>query len=195
MNTTLEEKETDNKFTKRLSSLSSGELAILRRCNQNPLEDPRLFSTLGKLGILNSYDHSLVACLYAVYHRPEDIPFELENYNFGKSFRDVYDPIPTEKEKLGKYKPKNDVRFRVILSADKRDALAYRLRQAVRLIRSKNESIDFDELLKHLLSWEHPSKWVQREWAKGYYQGFIDQTMNPEVPESENETDEENEDE
>jgi CRISPR type I-E-associated protein CasB/Cse2 len=190
MNTTLEEKETDNKFTKRLASLSSGELAILRRCNQNPLEDPRLFSTLGKLGILNSYDHSLVACLYAVYHRPEDIPLELEKYNFGQTFRDAYDPIPTEKEKLSKYKSKNDVRFRAILSADKGDALAYRLRQAVRLIRSKNEPIDFDELLKHLLNWEHPSKWVQREWAKGYYQGFIDQPVSKDTEESEIESEE-----
>jgi len=184
MNTTLEEKETDNKFTKQLSSLSSGELAILRRCNQNPLEDPRLFSTLGKLGKLNSYDHSLVACLYAVYHRPEDKPIEIEKFNIGNAFRDSYDPE----------NKKQDTRFRAILSADKGDALAYRLRQAVRLIRSKNQPIDFDELLIHLLNWEHSSKWVQREWAKGYYQGFIDQVEKPEdIDESENEPEEDDE--
>jgi CRISPR type I-E-associated protein CasB/Cse2 len=184
MITTSEEKETENKFTKRLSSLTNGELAILRRCNQNPLEDPRLFATLGKLGVLESYVHSLIACLYAVYHRAEDKPMEIEKYNFGKIFKDSYDPE----------NQKQDKRFRAILSADKGDALAYRLRQAVRLIRSKNLPIDFDELLKHLLNWEHSSKWVQREWAKGYYQGFIDQTINPEDTEESEIESEEDED-
>jgi CRISPR type I-E-associated protein CasB/Cse2 len=157
-------------FIARLAKLSAGDLAILRRCNQNPLEDQRLFSTLGKVGALNIYEYALVACMYAVYHKADDIPRSIEGYNFGKAFRHAYDPD----------NKKQDTRFRAVLSAGKGDALAYRLRQAIRLIKSKEEAMDFAVLLSDLYNWEKQDKWIQRKWAQGYYEGFLDSTDLPE---------------
>jgi len=164
--------EKHRKFIRKISELSSGDLAILRRCNRNPHEDPRLFPVIGKLGVLNSYNHALIACLYAVYHKSYEEPIFEENYNFGKAFRNAYDPVPENKEQRNKYKPKQDTRFRSILTADHGDALTYRLRQAVRLIQSKNEPLDFSILLGDLFNWDNSKKRVQRKWAEGYYSGF-----------------------
>ncbi len=176
-------KEKTNKgktFINRVAKLSAGDLAILRRCNQNPLEDQRLFSTLGKLGALNTYEYAIVACLYAVYHKPDDLPRSIEKYNFGKAFRHAYDPE----------NKKQDTRFRAILSADKGDALAYRLRQAIRLLKSKDEPVDFSVLVSDLYNWEKQDKWVQRKWAQGYYEGFLDNTDLPEDNDLEDTSDE-----
>ncbi|MDH5718655.1 MAG: type I-E CRISPR-associated protein Cse2/CasB [Spirochaetia bacterium] len=151
-------------FVQRLKDLSAAELAILRRCNKNPLEEPRLFSVLGKLGALNNYNHALIGCLFAVYHKAEELPKYLENYNFGKAFRNAYDP---KNEKA-------DIRFRAILTASSRDTFTYRFRQAVRLMKSKDEPIDFSELLSDLNNWSNMRKFIQRKWAEGYYQGFHD---------------------
>jgi CRISPR type I-E-associated protein CasB/Cse2 len=172
-------------YIKRLSELSSGDLAILRRCNKNPLEDQRLFSVLGKLGALNNYNFAVIACLFAVFHKAEEQPSFITNYNFGKSFREAYDPE----------NQKQDTRFRAILMADQGDALAYRLRQAVRLIMSKDEQVDFSVLLSNLLNWESPKKWVQRKWAEGYYQGFTSpQESDAAADENDSEDEEEAED-
>lgn len=57
-------------------------------------------------------------------------------------------------------------RFIVLLDADE-DQLAHRLRQMVALL--KEYPIDFDGLLKDLLSWNHPDKCVQIKWAKEFY--------------------------
>jgi CRISPR system Cascade subunit CasB len=59
-------------------------------------------------------------------------------------------------------------RFITLLDSDQ-DQLAHRMRQAVSLL--KDFPIDFDDLLKDLLSWNHPEKWVQRRWAKDFYNG------------------------
>jgi CRISPR type I-E-associated protein CasB/Cse2 len=180
MNEVKEKVNQGKAFIQRITNLSAGDLAILRRCNQNPLEDQRLFSTLGKLGALNTYEYALVACLYAVYYNADDRPEFLDKYNFGKAFRNAYDPK----------NEKQDTRFRAILSADKGDALAYRLRQAVRFLKSKGESIDFVKLVSDLFNWEEQSRFVQRKWARGYYEGFSDQMDFPEDNNSEEDTNE-----
>jgi CRISPR type I-E-associated protein CasB/Cse2 len=176
-----EKKEFKGKlFIKRLSELKTGELAILRRCNRNPLEDERLFTVLGKLGILNRYEYALTACLYAVYHKADEKPIFIEYYNFGESFKKSYDPT----------NDKNDIRFRSILTADKGDALSYRLRQTIRLIRRRDEPIDFSILLGDLYGWERTDKKIQRKWAKGYYKN---EHQESELPDEDKQDDESNE--
>lgn len=56
-------------------------------------------------------------------------------------------------------------RFLALLDAD-RDQIAYRLRQAVLLVEGK---LDFGQLLDHLISWFHPDRWVQAQWAREFY--------------------------
>ncbi|MCX6340682.1 MAG: type I-E CRISPR-associated protein Cse2/CasB [Candidatus Aureabacteria bacterium] len=57
-------------------------------------------------------------------------------------------------------------RFITLLDADD-GQLAYRLRQMLALL--KDYPIDFDGLLKDLFSWNHPDKFVQIRWARGFY--------------------------
>lgn len=154
--------QSNREFIERLSKLSAADLAVLRRCNRNPLTDQRLFSVLGRLGILGSYNHSLIACLYAAYHRAGDTPRFIEWFTFGRAFRNAYDPDDQKK----------DTRFKAILTADKGDALAFRLRQAVHLLKSRGEPVDFSILLGNLYNWESQDRRVQRKWAEGYYHGY-----------------------
>ncbi|MCT8335190.1 type I-E CRISPR-associated protein Cse2/CasB [Leptospira sp. 85282-16] len=165
----------------KISKLGSGDMAILRRCNKNPLEDSKLFPVLGRLGFINSYEKSLVVCLYAAYHRKEDNPYYSDSFNFGKAFQEAYNPEQKEDK---------DIRFRALLTASDKEQLSYRLRQAIKLLKSQNIKIDFSVLLKNLYNWNSDKQWVQRKWAEGYYKSFSDadtkaQDIAPDINESE----------
>jgi len=153
----------------KISKLGSGDLAILRRCNKNPLEETKLFPVLGRLGFINSYEKSLVACLYAAYHRKEDNPYYSDSFNFGKAFQEAYNP---------ELKEDKDIRFRALLTASDKEQLSYRLRQAIKLLKSQNIRIDFSILLKNLYNWNGDKQWVQRKWAEGYYKSISDTNTN-----------------
>ncbi len=170
---------------KRISNLSGGDLAILRRCNHNPLESEKLFPVLGKLGFLNSPTNSIIACLYAAYHGQDDLPYFQPKFNFGEAFQKAYNP---------EHSKDKDIRFRSLLSTTDWDQLAYRLRQAVKLLKSKSVLIDFSILLRDLNSWNSENRWVQREWAKGYYpsQDISPDNSNPEDNTASDEDEEEN---
>ena len=59
-------------------------------------------------------------------------------------------------------------RFITLLDADETQ-LPYRLRQMISLLRSEGIPVDYLSLLKHLTSWDHPERWVQRLWASDFY--------------------------
>lgn len=61
-----------------------------------------------------------------------------------------------------------DRRVTVLLDAD-RDELPFRLRQAVRMLAQHDPAVDWRLLLRHLLAWESPSRWVQKRWARSYF--------------------------
>ena len=50
-----------------------------------------------------------------------------------------------------------------------RGEIPFRLRQAVRLVASHERPIDWRKLLTDLLRWDHPSRWVQKSWARSYF--------------------------
>lgn len=149
----------------KIAKLGLGDLAKLRRCNKNPLEDVRLFSVLGRLGFVNSYERSLIACLYAAYHNKEENPYYSNSFNFGKAFQEAYNP---------ELKEDKDIRFRALLTANDKEQLSYRLRQAIKLLKSQEIKIDFSVLLKNLYNWNSDKQWVQRKWAEGYYKSVSD---------------------
>lgn len=62
-------------------------------------------------------------------------------------------------------------RFITLLDADP-DQLPHRLRQMLALL--KDQSIDFDGLLKGLLHWNDDQKRTQSEWARDYYRNEIE---------------------
>lgn len=62
-------------------------------------------------------------------------------------------------------------RFITLLDADP-DQLPYRLRQMIALL--KEQSIDFDALLKGLLYWGDDQKPTQNSWARDFYRDLND---------------------
>lgn len=47
--------------------------------------------------------------------------------------------------------------------------LGFRLRQTIKLLASKEIGVDWQCLLQDLLRWDHPDRWVQKQWARAYF--------------------------
>ncbi|QXD16410.1 type I-E CRISPR-associated protein Cse2/CasB [Rhodocaloribacter litoris] len=63
-----------------------------------------------------------------------------------------------------------DRRVTALLDADAGD-LPYRLRQLVQQLASRGLTPDYLRLLNDLLAWNHPRRFVQRQWARDYWVG------------------------
>lgn len=59
-------------------------------------------------------------------------------------------------------------RFNVLLSAHP-DDLGVFLRQAVSFLRSKNVPVNWHQLLRDVMAWGHPDRYIQREWAQAFW--------------------------
>lgn len=55
-----------------------------------------------------------------------------------------------------------------LLNADP-DDLASHLRHAVALLRAHDIPVDWARLLRDARGWDHPDRWVQRNWAHAYW--------------------------
>ncbi len=75
-----------------------------------------------------------------------------------------------------------DRRFQSLLDSD-REQLAFRLRQAVRLIAADRDhaALNWEQLLLDLLNWEHPNHLVQLRWARDYFVGSSMPSTNAEL--------------
>lgn len=60
------------------------------------------------------------------------------------------------------------LRFRALLDSDSED-LPTHLRHAVSLVRSKDLTIDYDDLLKAVRRWDSEDKNRQRRWARDFW--------------------------
>jgi CRISPR type I-E-associated protein CasB/Cse2 len=150
------------KFLEKLAMLDIGEKARLKRDAGKTIAEGQnmgLFYRLLPYGVPNWQEETyfLVATLYPM----------LQNGgtgNFGASLRQIRDPDPKRNNSL-------DRRVEILLDADPAQ-LPFRLRQAVRLIRSRNSEarINWQRLLEDLLQWNRPSRWVQENWARAYFE-------------------------
>ena len=59
-------------------------------------------------------------------------------------------------------------RVEILLDSDAMQ-LPFRLRQAVRLLKSKQVSVNWQQLLEDLLRWNYSSRIVQKQWARAYF--------------------------
>lgn len=73
---------------------------------------------------------------------------------------------PTERQNV----TSTEKRFIAFLDADS-DQLPYRLRQMVAIL--KDQNIDFEALLKGLLSWNDDQKRTQNAWARDFYRNLL----------------------
>jgi CRISPR system Cascade subunit CasB len=62
-----------------------------------------------------------------------------------------------------------------LLDADE-DELPWRLRQIVSLTTASGIALDWPQLLKDLLGWDHPDRYVQRRWAREYWGASVEPT-------------------
>jgi CRISPR system Cascade subunit CasB len=68
-------------------------------------------------------------------------------------------------------------RFVALLNSDEED-LPNHLRQIISLLKSKEAPINWYLLLKDIKSWSHEDRFVQRNWAKGFWGNTTTNTEN-----------------
>jgi CRISPR type I-E-associated protein CasB/Cse2 len=87
-----------------------------------------------------------------------DCPHTL-GVNFGTAFGATLDQ---------EQKQRREKRFIDLLDTDRKE-LPYKLRQAITLISKDNDGLDWMRLIRHLGYWTHPSRRVQKDWARGFW--------------------------
>lgn len=165
------EQTLEERFINRLRDLNEGDrgsMAILRRNAGLSIGESR--GALGvfyrllpmQLGVREEI-YFLVATLYPLNTRA--YPGE----NFGQSMatlRKVKDSESIERRMMILLDAEYD---RGQMGVIRPGELGFRLRQAVRMLKSEDIGIDWVLLLNDLLRWSHPDKWVQKQWARSFF--------------------------
>ena len=145
-------------FCQRLATLQAGDSASLRRCAGKPLAEASealgLFYRILPHGVtpLQEETYFLVATLSTLAD--------------GGSVGDM--GVLLSRARTDKNAKGLDRRIAIVLDADE-SQLPFRLRQAVRYLRSSRVGVDWPLLLSDLLYWSHPDRFIQKKWARSYY--------------------------
>ncbi|MGC8879966.1 MAG: type I-E CRISPR-associated protein Cse2/CasB [Anaerolineae bacterium] len=149
-------------FVERLARLDAGERARLKRNAGKTLAEARdtalaLFYRLLPPEVPEHHEETyfLVATLYPLAEAGS-------SGNLGDALRQA--------RTMTRENPGLDRRVRVLLDADATQ-LPFRLRQTIHYLASTRVPINWTQLLQDLLAWNHPRRWVQREWARAYFVG------------------------
>jgi CRISPR system Cascade subunit CasB len=108
----------------------------------------------------------LVGSLFGLH--PEPWRGDARNNERGPSFGATLKRL--RPQKVDDREPVIDRRMVAILNAH-RDDVGTHLRQAVGLLRGGGIAVDWAQLLRDLLRWDHPERPAQRQWARDYYRG------------------------
>jgi len=153
-----------------------GRLAALRRNAGEPLKDARGIAWI--YSVLNDFERGygdetlfLVATLLAL-----DRPYLKNGRPFTGSLGRTMGVL---KNAPGANAESLERRFAILLDADYNaqtgeGELPFRLRQTVKLVVSKEGSIDWARLLNDLRRWNDADKVVQKRWAKDFYAPLLD---------------------
>lgn len=165
---TTTEKSREEEFIERIERLDTGELAQLRRgCGErDPVEGRCPWLTSLVYGVSSEATAFLVASLLAQY-KTSDIRTGRHRFNgnLGQTWKRAIADVNSESIKR---------RFHILLDADYDPVtgdgdLPYRLRQMVRYTAQKGVGIDWPTLLRHIRGWNLPTKWVQKDLARGFF--------------------------
>jgi len=164
-----QEKNLLDAFIENLKNLSRGERAVLKRAAGFEIAESRggmdVFYRILPRALTNSRNEEiyfLVATLHGLNKHAL-------TGNFGLTLRKVKES--TKSSSI-------DKRMSALLDSnfDLLDGskpgggeLSYRLRQCVRLAASKDIGVNWRQLLQDLLSWTHPARFVQKQWARSYF--------------------------
>ncbi len=144
-------------FIENLKALTPGERARLKRNAGKYLEEARnlgLFYHILPYGV-PQYQEEMYFLVASIYPLGESGGVG----NFGDSMRRGRDK---DNEKG------MNRRMEILLDADERQ-LPFRLRQAVRYLYSKRVPINWEILLRDLLRWNSPKRYIQKDWARAYF--------------------------
>ena len=103
----------------------------------------------------------LVAALFAGWHQGRDQVAPHPPANLGESLARLAAQDPNAGLSL-------ELRFTALLKSHRED-LPVHLRQAVSLLRSRDIPVDWTQLLKDVLRWDHEDLAVQRAWARAFW--------------------------
>ncbi|MCW1970179.1 MAG: type I-E CRISPR-associated protein Cse2/CasB [Anaerolineae bacterium] len=151
-------------FLERLRTLRPGDRAQLKRSAGMSLSEATqvigLFYRLLPLGVAvyNEPHYFLIATLFPLTD-------EGGQGNFGIALRHI-----RPKTKSSERNPL-DRRVEILLDADATQ-FPFRLRQALRLLKSKDVKVNWQSLAEDILNWGHPNRFVQKNWAKAYFAHF-----------------------
>jgi len=149
------------KFLEKLAALDTGEKARLKRDAGKTIAEGHslgLFYRLLPYGVPSGQEET--------YFLAATLSPLLKNGgggNFGAVLRQVRDPDAKKNRGL-------DRRVEVLLDADA-GQLPFRLRQAVRFVRSRKPeaALNWQRFLTDLLRWNSPTRYVQEAWAREYF--------------------------
>ena len=115
----------------------------------------------------------LVASLFASWHQGEEKVKTLAgerstDRNLGKSLDILAREYVKDGVSLDEARKRLELRFNALLEADSENLAEY-LRQNVSLLRSKAVPINWAQLLHDTQAWNTDSRFVQHEWAKGFW--------------------------
>jgi CRISPR type I-E-associated protein CasB/Cse2 len=164
----------EREFVNKVLALERGKRAVLKRNAGNTLAEARgcywfyhLLPTALRRGERTVETCFLLATLMSTVRNPErarDRPGGL-----GAAMADLA-ARSASSEAVGR-------RFGMVLDArfepwtEGGGELPFRLRQLVRLADSQDVALPWVSLLRDLLRWDHPRKFVQKQWAAEFYTG------------------------
>ncbi len=108
----------------------------------------------------------ILATLFAAWHQGRDNPVQTSLRNLGASLRQwaTTQSGTTDENRLKSI----ESRFSALLAAHL-DDLHNHLRHAISLLRSADIPLNWPQLLADLKAWNHPDRYVQREWARAFW--------------------------
>ncbi|MCC7536680.1 MAG: type I-E CRISPR-associated protein Cse2/CasB [Deltaproteobacteria bacterium] len=142
-----------------------GALAALRRSLQDPTgmsaaACPYVVPFLPREpDLYRERAYFLVAALFALDGR------HATGVSLGDAYRRIHDAARSAD---GTDNPSIRARFVALLDAHPEDAGEH-VRHAASLARAKEVALDWEQLLRDLLSLRHPDRWVQRQWARDFW--------------------------
>ncbi len=146
-------------FVKKLNALDAGDKAKLKRDAGKPIAEAQSIGLLYRLlpyGLNAAQEeiYFLVATLYGLADGGA-------KGNLGASLRQARDPEEKKNRGLNR-------RVEILLDSDATQ-LPFRLRQAIRFLKSKDKSVNWQQLLEDLLKWKSTYRTVQKQWARAYF--------------------------
>jgi CRISPR type I-E-associated protein CasB/Cse2 len=146
-------------FVSKLNALDAGQKARLKRDAGKDLSEARslgLFYRLLPFGAPTEKESAyfLAATLFPLADAGQ-------SGCLGDALRRARDPDPKKNKGL-------DRRIEILLDSDA-SQLAFRLRQAVRFLKSNRIPINWQELTEDVLNWNSQYRTVQKKWARAYF--------------------------